>query len=76
MNDQPGVVEAIPTSRVISFRADADNVVALLKPYGQLMLAFTATGPHTLRVDPARDFATTVAEVQAILHLVAKHTRR
>ena len=71
--EHPGGISAvIPTSRMILFRADADAVVVALKPYGQLILGRTRMGPHTLRVDPARDFATTLTEVQAILHPLAE----
>lgn len=61
-----GIIEAIPGSRVIQFYADNDAATHL-RQYGQLILGVDDLGPHVLRVDAERDFATTVDVVRTWL---------
>jgi hypothetical protein len=64
---QPGIIEAIPGSQVIQFYADTNDAAAHLRQYGQLILGPDDMGPHVLRVDVGRDFATTVDVVRTWL---------
>ncbi len=64
---RPGIIEAIPGSRVIQFYADSNDAAAHLRQYGQLILGVDDKGPHVLRVDAGHDFATMIDVVRTWL---------